>query len=143
MATARGHLAAEAVSSAASAAAEVVGSVGVAEATEGASGNVRPPKGHFESHGVGCLLDQQLLGAREEVVDVPATLASRVRVLTSGRSNKNDPNDALSVAVAALHAGDLRQVAVSDQVEVLRLLSKRNSGPGSSGPAGQGVRAWQ
>jgi len=52
--------------------------------------------------GLGYLLAQQLAGAGETVLDVPATLSSRVRVLASTRSNKNDPNDALSVAVAAL-----------------------------------------
>jgi hypothetical protein len=42
--------------------------------------------------GLGYLLAQQLLNAGERVVDVPATLAARVRVLGTGRSNKNDPN---------------------------------------------------
>ena len=60
------------------------------------------------------------------VVDVPATLASRVRVLATGRSNKNDPNDALSVAVAALRSPGLRQVVAAGHSEVLRLLAKRN-----------------
>ena len=81
--------------------------------------------------GLGYLLAQQLVAAGEDVVDVPATLASRVRLLASGRSNKNDPNDALSVAVAALRAGTLRPVAVADHVEILRLLAKRNSDIGS------------
>ncbi len=81
--------------------------------------------------GMGYLLAQQLVAAGEDVVDVPAMLASRVRVLASGRSNKNDPNDALSVAVAALRAGALRPVALADDVEVLRLLAKRNSDIGS------------
>ena len=45
--------------------------------------------------GLGHLLAQQLLAAGEDVVDVPPTLAARVRVLGSGRSQKNDPNDAL------------------------------------------------
>ena len=40
---------------------------------------------------------------------MPATLASRVRVLGTGRSNKNDPNDAPSVAVAALRSPGLRR----------------------------------
>jgi transposase len=35
------------------------------------------------------------VAAGETVVDVPATLASRIRVLGTGRSDKNDPNDAL------------------------------------------------
>jgi hypothetical protein len=51
--------------------------------------------------GLGYLLSQQLVGAGEQVLDVPATLASRVRVLGTGRSNKNDPNDALSVPPSA------------------------------------------
>jgi transposase len=52
--------------------------------------------------GLGYLLAQQLLAAGETVVDIPATLASRVRLLGTGRSAKNDPNDARSVAIAAL-----------------------------------------
>ena len=50
------------------------------------------------ARGLGYILSQQLVGAGEEVLDVPATLAARVRVLGSGRSDKNDPNDAASVA---------------------------------------------
>jgi transposase len=76
--------------------------------------------------GLGYLLGQQLLDAGEEVLDVPATLASRVRVLSSGRSNKNDPNDALSVAIAALRTPALRTVEAADHAAVLRLLAKRN-----------------
>src|SRR5680860_756116 len=45
--------------------------------------------------GLGYLLSQQLIARGERVVDVPPVLASRVRVLGSGRSDKNDPNDAL------------------------------------------------
>ena len=52
--------------------------------------------------GMGYLLAQQLVAAGEHVVNVPATLAARTRVLGSGRSSKTDPNDALSVAVTAL-----------------------------------------
>jgi transposase len=76
--------------------------------------------------GLGYLLSQQLVGAGEQVLDVPATLASRVRVLGTGRSNKNDPNDALSVAIAALRSPGLRPVRVADHGELLRLLAKRN-----------------
>ena len=36
---------------------------------------------------------QQLDAQGEEALDVPATLASRILVLATGRSNKNDPND--------------------------------------------------
>lgn len=74
--------------------------------------------------GVGYLLGQQLVAAGEAVVDVPATLSSRVRVLASGRSNKNDPNDAYAVAIAALRAPRLAAVRREDHVSVLRMLAK-------------------
>jgi transposase len=76
--------------------------------------------------GLGYLPAQQLVAAGETVLDVPATLASRIRVLGTGRSDKNDPNDALSVAIAALRAPFLREVAPADHAQVLRLLAKRN-----------------
>jgi transposase len=60
------------------------------------------------------------------VVDVPATLAARTRVLGTGRSNKNDPNDAMSVTVTALRERDLRRVQSVGNSQVLRLLSKPN-----------------
>ena len=61
------------------------------------------------------------------MLDVPATLAARTRVLGTGRSNKNDPNDAWSVAITALRTRGLRQVQAVGHSEVLRLLAKRNS----------------
>jgi transposase len=76
--------------------------------------------------GLGYLLAQQLVDAGEHVVDVPPTLASRIRVLGTGRSDKNDPNDALSVAVAAMRSDSLRQVETADHAEIMRLLAKRN-----------------
>jgi transposase len=82
--------------------------------------------------GVGYLLAQQLVAAGERVLDVPATLAARVRVLGSGRSNKNDPNDGYSIAVAALRASNLELVAPADHASVLRLLAKRNRELGSA-----------
>jgi hypothetical protein len=51
-------------------------------------------------------------------------LASRVRVLGSGRSDKNDPNDARSVAIAALRQPGLARVRREDQAQVLRMLAK-------------------
>ncbi|MEY4373005.1 MAG: hypothetical protein RL219_1774 [Actinomycetota bacterium] len=74
--------------------------------------------------GLGYLLAQQLVARGETVVDVPATLSSRVRLLGSGRSTKNDANDARAVAVAALRAPQLAQVRVEDHVTILRLLAK-------------------
>ena len=82
--------------------------------------------------GVGYLLAQQLVAAGERVLDVPATLAARVRVLGSGRSNKTDANDGYSIAVAAQHAPGLASVAPADHASVLRLLAKRNKELGSA-----------
>ena len=78
------------------------------------------------ANGLGYLLGQQLVGAGERVVDVPATLSARVRVLATSRSNKNDPNDALSVAIAARHAPRVTEVQAADHPVVLRLLVKRH-----------------
>jgi transposase len=76
--------------------------------------------------GLGYLLSQQLVAAGERVVNVPATLAARTRVLGSTKSNKTDPNDARSVALTALRHDDLREVRPVGHGEVLRLLAKRN-----------------
>ena len=78
------------------------------------------------AEGMGYLLAQQLVASGEHVFNVPATLAARARVLSSGRSTKNDPNDARSVAIAALRSPGLRQVNPVGHSEVLRLLAKRN-----------------
>jgi transposase len=78
------------------------------------------------ANGHGYLLAQQLVAAGEHVVDVPSTLASRARVLDSTRSQKNDPNDARSVAIVALHQPGLRRVRAEDHVAVLRMLAKRH-----------------
>jgi transposase len=76
--------------------------------------------------GLGFLLSQQLIAHGEHVVDVPPVLASRVRLLGSGRSQKNDPNDALSVAIAALRQPGLAVVRREDHSQVLRMLAKRH-----------------
>jgi len=54
--------------------------------------------------GLGHLLAQQLLAAGEQVVDVQPKLGARVRLLSTGTSNKNDPDDALGEAIPALAA---------------------------------------
>jgi transposase len=76
--------------------------------------------------GLGHLLSQQLVAAGEQVVDVPATLAARVRLLGSAKASKNDPNDALSTAIAGLRHDDLREVGLEDHATVLRLLADRH-----------------
>jgi transposase len=79
------------------------------------------------AHGIGRALAQRLVGDGEQVMDVPAKLATRVRVLSVGHGRKSDPDDAVSVAVAARHAPSLRQVGVEDQATVLHLLTKRRA----------------
>ncbi len=51
------------------------------------------------------MLAQQLLAAGEQVLDVQPKLGARVRLLSSGTSNKNDPNDTRSVTVAVRASG--------------------------------------
>jgi transposase len=77
------------------------------------------------AHGVGRALARRLVGDGEKVVDVPAKLAVRVRVLSVGHGRKSDPDDAISVAVAARNALWLREVGVEDQGVVLHLLTMR------------------
>ncbi len=45
--------------------------------------------------------------------------------INSGQVNKNDPNDARSVAVAALRARDLAELTAEDHTEVMRIWSRR------------------
>src|SRR5262249_51105437 len=76
--------------------------------------------------GLGCLLAQQLVAAGERVLDVPPKLAARVRLLQSGDTSKNDPNDAFSVAVAALRSPAPRPVIAEDYAVVLKVWAKRH-----------------
>ena len=76
--------------------------------------------------GLGHLLAQQLVAAGERVLDVQPKLAARVRLLQAGDTSKNDPNDALSVAIAALRARSRRDVAAEDYTAVLKVWSKRH-----------------
>jgi transposase len=75
--------------------------------------------------GLGRTLAQQLVTSGEPVVDVPAKLAARVRLLSTGHGRKSDAHDAVTVAVAAHGARHLGQVRLDDQATVLRLLSDR------------------
>jgi transposase len=71
---------------------------------------------------VGRPLAQRLLEAGERVVDVPAKLAARARLLDTGHGRKTDAHDAHSVAVAAVRSKDLRVLAPDGQLEALRML---------------------
>jgi len=76
--------------------------------------------------GMGHLLAQQLLAAGERVLDVQPRLGARVRLLAAGDTNKNDPNDARSVAIAALRSPGVREVTADDHAAVLKAWSKRH-----------------
>jgi hypothetical protein len=81
--------------------------------------------------GMGQLLAQQLLAAGERVLDVQPKLAARVRLLAAGNTNKNDPNDARSVAVAvaALRSAGVREACREDHAAVLKVWSQAVQGP--------------
>jgi hypothetical protein len=82
--------------------------------------------------GLGHLLAQQLLSAGERVLDVQPKLGARVRLLAAGNVNKNDPNDARSVAVAALRSPGVREARPDDHAAVLKVWSKRRRDLASS-----------
>ncbi len=77
------------------------------------------------ANGVGRPLAQRLPEAGEDVLDVPAKLAARVRLLDTGHGRKTDAHDAHSVAFAAVRAKNLRVLAVDPEIEVLRMLVER------------------
>jgi transposase len=72
--------------------------------------------------GLGAPLATRLSADGIAAVDVPAKLAARVRVLSTGHGRKNDNADATSVAVAAQSAAGLRTVTVDEAVTALRAL---------------------
>ena len=77
------------------------------------------------AEGLGRRVAQGLASAGEQVVDVPAQLAARARLLNSGHARKTDALDAASVAAVALHHPRLRLVRAEDHSVGLRLLSDR------------------
>ena len=76
--------------------------------------------------GLGHLLAQELVAAGEQVLDVQPKLAARVRLLATGAVNKNDPNDARSVAIAALRSPSCLPVRPDDHAAVLKIWAKRH-----------------
>src|SRR6478735_12803335 len=76
--------------------------------------------------GLGYLLAQQLVAAGERVLDVQPKLAARVRLLATESTNKNDPHDALSVAIAALRSPSPTHVGVEDHAAVMKLWARRH-----------------
>lgn len=73
--------------------------------------------------GLGLGVAQQLSSAGETVLDVPAKLAARARLLATGHGRKTDALDATSVAAVAQHSTTLQSVTAEDDTVPLRLLS--------------------
>jgi hypothetical protein len=76
--------------------------------------------------GHGALLAQPLVASGEHVVDVPAALSARARLLDAGHKDKTDVHDARSAAIVALRHRNLRAVTLEDHRQVLRLLARRH-----------------
>lgn len=72
--------------------------------------------------GLGAPLVRWLAGDGITASDVPAKLATRVRMLSTGHGRKNDDADAVSVGVAALTAPGLRSAGVEESIMALRAL---------------------
>ncbi len=72
--------------------------------------------------GLGAPLTTWLRTDGIEVVDVPAKLAARVRVLSSGHGRKNDDADALSVGIAALTSPALGTAEIDAATTALRAI---------------------
>jgi transposase len=70
--------------------------------------------------GLGAPLAERLCAEQIAVIDVPAKLAARVRLLSAGHGRKNDDADALSVGVAALTSRTLNSVEIDTATIVLR-----------------------
>ena len=73
--------------------------------------------------GLGLGIAQRLVAHGQDVVDVPATLAARARLLSPGHGRKTDVNDAATVALVAQHHRRLRRVQAEDLASVIRLVS--------------------
>jgi transposase len=72
--------------------------------------------------GLGATLAQRLCADGIEVADVPAKLAARVRVLSTGHGRKTDEADAVSVGIAAMTATRLNTATIDAAVTAMRAL---------------------
>ncbi|MCY7395282.1 MAG: IS110 family transposase [Nocardioides sp.] len=77
------------------------------------------------ANGAGRPLAQRLVAGGEQVVDVPAKLAARVRLFDTGHHRKTDALDAHSIAVVAVRTSGLRFGAEDGELEALRMLADR------------------
>ncbi|AMM22727.1 transposase (plasmid) [Frondihabitans sp. PAMC 28766] len=76
------------------------------------------------AYGLGAPLSALLAEDGVTAWDVPAKLAARVRVLSTGHGRKSDEDDALSVAVAATTSTRLRPVRADAASTELKLLTE-------------------
>jgi transposase len=77
------------------------------------------------SNGAGRPLAQRLLEDGEQVVDLPAKLAARVRLFDTGHNRKTDAHDAHAVAAVAVRTTTLRVLQLVGELEALRMLTDR------------------
>ena len=77
------------------------------------------------ANGAGRPLAQRLLAEGEQVLDVPAKQAARVRALDTGHNRKTDARDAHSIAIVAVRTTGLRVLAADGELEALRMLTDR------------------
>src|SRR5215217_1082436 len=86
--------------------------------------------------GLGRSVALRLVAAGERVVDVPAKLSSRARLLATGNAHRNDQVDAFHVALAALRGERLADVGEEEHSEILRECSPKDGRTSSrSAPA--------
>lgn len=76
--------------------------------------------------GLGRGVAQLLAAADQHVLDVPAKLAARARLLGSGSARKTDATDAASVGAVAQRHERLRPVQAEDHTVLLRLSDRRD-----------------
>ena len=77
------------------------------------------------ANGAGRPLAQRLLEAGEQVLDVPAKLAARIRLFDTGHNRKTDARDAHSIAVVAVRTPGLRILKIDGELEAMRMLTDR------------------
>ena len=87
------------------------------------------------SNGAGRPLAQRLLADGEHVVDVPAKLSARARLLDTGHNRKTDAHDAHAVAVVAVRTTGLRvlsyDAAARGAADAGRPARRAEQGPGA------------
>ena len=77
------------------------------------------------ANGMGRSIAHRLVAFNETVIDVPAKLATRVRVYSTGHGTKTDAADAVAIARVAIHSPHLRRVLPDDAAVAMKLISDR------------------